>query len=303
MKLLRFNVIFIPVLALCLGAVGYISRDLLVENARKQVIQNARIMLETALSSRTYTTKQIAPLLQQKNFKLESAFAELQKTLDDLPKTIDVGAPKDARSSARRGIVLAQRQAIEAQQQLIDSARDRFQELLDTQFHPQAVPAFAATEIFGYLHEKFPDYSYKEATLNPTNPRNRPTDWETDVVNQFRTENSSNAEFTSTRETPGGTSLFLARPIRIDNVSCLQCHSTPDKAPPEIVKFYGTSNGFGWKMDEIIGAQIVSVPMSLALEIANQTFHSLLKWLTGAFFGIGLTGNLAAAFVVARKRR
>jgi hypothetical protein len=166
---------------------------------------------------RTYTTKQVAPLLQQKNFKLQSAFAELQKTLHELPKTIDVDAAKDVRSGTQGGgFALAQRQAIEAQRRAIDSTKDRFQDLFGTEFHPQTVPAFAASEIFGYLHEKFPDYSYKEATLNPTNPRNRPTDWETDVVNQFRAENSANNEFTSTRETPSGTSLFLAKPIRIE---------------------------------------------------------------------------------------
>jgi hypothetical protein len=87
MRLLKFNLIFVPLLALCLGAVGYIARELLLENARRQVIENARIMMETALSSRTYTTKQVAPLLQQKNFKLQSAIAELQKTLDELPLT------------------------------------------------------------------------------------------------------------------------------------------------------------------------------------------------------------------------
>ena len=303
MKFLKFNLIFIPMLGACLGAVGYIGRELLLENARKQVIENARIMLETALSSRTYTTKQVAPLLQQKNFKLQGAFAELQKLLHELPKTIDVDAAKDVRSGARRGgFVFAQRQAIEAQQRVMDSTKDRFQDLFETDFHPQSVPAFAASEIFGYLHEKFPDYSYKEATLNPTNPRNRPTDWETDVVNKFRAESSANNEFTSTRETPSGTSLFLARPIRIDNVSCLECHSTPDKAPSEVVKFYGTANRFGWKMDEVIGAQIISVPMSLALKIADQSFHSLAQWLTGAFVGIGLTGNLAA-FVFSRRPR
>jgi hypothetical protein len=77
------------------------------------------------------------------------------------------------------------------------------------------------------LREKFPDLFYKEATLNPTNPRNRSTDWETDVVNQFRAAPESAVEFISTRETPSGTSLFFARPIRISNVSCLQCHSPP----------------------------------------------------------------------------
>ena len=45
-------------------------------------------------------------------------------------------------------------------------------------FRPQTVPAFAATEIFNYLRKKYPDYNYKEASLNPTNPRNRVVDWE-----------------------------------------------------------------------------------------------------------------------------
>ena len=70
-----------------------------------------------------------------------------------------------------------------------------------------------------------------------------------------------------------------------------------------VIKLYGTANGFGWKMDEVIGAQIVSVPMSLPLNMADQTFQSLMKWLAGAFLGIGLIGNLAAAVVAPRKRQ
>src|SRR5450432_685476 len=95
MKLLKFNLIFLPLLALCLGGVGYTARQLLQSNAREQIVQNARIMMETATSSRTYTTKQVAPLLQQKNFKLQSAIAEFQKTLDELPKDADPVIPKD----------------------------------------------------------------------------------------------------------------------------------------------------------------------------------------------------------------
>ena len=31
-----------------------------------------------------------------------------------------------------------------------------------------------------------------------------------------------------------------------------------------MVALYGTKNGFGWKLNETIGAQIISVPMSIA---------------------------------------
>jgi hypothetical protein len=300
MKLLKFNLIFIPFLALCLGLVGYTARRLLLDDARQHVIQNARIIMETMLSSRTYTTKQVAPLLQQKNFKLQTAVEEFRKTLDQMPKTVDPNAAKDIRGAKKEGFILGQQHVLQSQQQFLDSVKGRPAELIDDEFHPQSVPAFAATETFGYLREKFPDYFYKEATLNPTNPRDRATDWESDVVNQFR-GNSNQAEFISSRESPTGTALFLARPIRINNVSCLECHSTPDKAPTEMIKLYGGDNGFGWKLDDVIGAQIVSVPVSLPVHIAENAFRVIITWLGGAFGGILIVANIAVA-IVARQR-
>jgi hypothetical protein len=300
MKLLKFNLIFIPFLALCLGTVGYIARKMLLEDAQQHVVQNARIIMETMMSSRTYTTKQVAPLLQQKNFKLQTAVQEFRKTIDQMPKTVDPSAGKDIRGNEKKGFILGQQHALEAQQEFLESVKGKPEELVDTEFHPQSVPAFAATEIFGYLREKFPDYFYKEATLNPTNPRDRATDWESDVVNQFR-GSPTQEEFISTRESPIGTTLFLARPIRINNVSCLECHSTPDKAPGEMIKLYGGDNGFGWKMDDVIGAQIVSVPVSVPVHIAENAFRAIIAWLGGAFGGILIIANVAVVIVVRQR--
>jgi hypothetical protein len=296
MKLLKFNLIFVPVLALCLGAVGYIARKMLLENAREHVIDNARIIMETMLSSRTYTTKQVAPLLQQKNYKLQTAISEFRKTIEEMPKGLDPAAPKDIRGNAKKSYILGQQHALDLQQQFLESVKGRPEELLDTEFHPQSVPAFAATEIFSYLREKFPDYFYKEATLNPSNPRNRATDWESDVINQLRTS-SKQTEFINTRESATGTALVLARPIKVSNVSCLECHSTPDKAPAEMIKLYGTANGFGWKLDDTIGAQVVSVPVSVPVRMAEDALRVIVTWLAGAFGGIVLVANIAVAIV------
>jgi hypothetical protein len=300
MKLLKFNLIFIPFLAICLGLIGYIARKMLLDDAKQHVVQNARIIMETMLSSRTYTTKQVAPLLQQKNFKLQTAIEEFRKTIEQIPKALDPNASKDIRGNAKKSFVLGQQHELEAQQQFLESVKGRPDELIDNQFHPQSVPAFAATEIFGYLREKFPDYFYKEATLNPTNPRDHATDWESDVVNQFR-GNPAQAEFISTRESPTGTALFLARPIKVNNVSCLECHSTSDKAPVEMIKLYGVDNGFGWKLDDVIGAQIVSVPVSVPVHIAENAFRVIITWLGGAFGGILIIANIGVA-LVARQR-
>lgn len=141
-------------------------------------------------------------------------------------------------------------------------------------FRPQIVPAFAATEVFNYLRKKYPDYFYKEASLNPTNPRNRVVDWEEDILNVFRNRPDLML-LDGERMTPLGKSLFLAKPMRAGK-SCLECHTTPAEAPQEMVKLYGPANGFGWKENEIIAAQIVSVPVSLPVEMANRSFRRLL---------------------------
>ena len=55
-----------------------------------------------------------------------------------------------------------------------------------TTFLPQAIPFFASTTTFEQIRQTYPDYTYKEAALNPTNLRDRATDWEADMINYFR---------------------------------------------------------------------------------------------------------------------
>src|SRR5580698_320396 len=70
-------------------------------------------------------------------------------------------------------------------------------------FLAETVPAFGATTTFNSLRKSYPDYDYKEATLNPTNPRDRATDWEADIVQRFRND-STTTQVSGTRDTPMG---------------------------------------------------------------------------------------------------
>jgi HAMP domain-containing protein len=149
-------------------------------------------------------------------------------------------------------------------------------------FLPQSVPAFGATEIMTLLRKKYPDYAYKEAALNPTNLRNRAAEWEADIVNAFRAD-PSRPEISGMRETPTGRSLYLARPFQIKDPACLACHTTPEMAPAAMVRIYGPNNGFGWQLNEVIGAQIVSVPMDLPIRNANHAFVTFMSSLTVVF--------------------
>lgn len=237
MKLLaKFNLIFFTVFAIGMGVAAYVSKTFLDRNARTEVVEQARLMMELTLSTRQYTGTQVRPLL--------------------------------------------------------NSQADR------EKFLPQTVPAYAATETFRYLHSQYPEYTYKEATLNPTNLQDRATDWETDVVNLFRNA-PSKTEFVGERNTPTGRSLYLARPIKT-NQTCEECHSTPEVAPPAMIRTYGSANGFGWRVGEIVGAQIVSVPEAVPLGLASAAFKELITALLGVAAFILLALNALLMLTVIR---
>jgi protein-histidine pros-kinase len=167
------------------------------------------------------------------------------------------------------------------------------------QFLPQTVPAYAATQTFNQLREAHPEYTYKEATLNPTNPRDRAVDWENDVIQQF-VNNDKEASQVGERDTPTGRSLYFARPIRITDPACLQCHTTPEAAPESMLKLYGPANGFGWKLNDVVGAQIVSVPMAVPTKHAQQAFITFMAILGGIFIFIVIILNVLLHSLVIR---
>ncbi|HYG68001.1 MAG TPA: DUF3365 domain-containing protein, partial [Anaeromyxobacteraceae bacterium] len=163
----------------------------------------------------------------------------------------------------------------------VEKSDDPFRELCASkgfvasdEFRPQTVPAYGATELFSQLRKRYPEFFYKEAASNPTNPRNRAVDWEEDLIKYFR-NNPDAKVLDGERDTPLGRTLFLARPMRAPK-ACLECHSTPSAAPASMVKLYGPANGFGWSENEVIAAQIVSVPVALPVRNANAAFQHIL---------------------------
>lgn len=189
-------------------------------------------------------------------------------------------------SNARDEILRTGRLMMEASSAARDYTTARIQPLLETQlkyvFLPETVAAFAATEQFNELRKKHEDFGYKEAALNPTNPRDRASDWEADIINKFR-QTPATQELFGERDTPTGRSLFVARPLQIKNPACLECHSTVDVAPKTMIDVYGSSNGFGWKLNDIIGAQVVTVPMAVPVARATQSFRTFMVALLGVF--------------------
>jgi HAMP domain-containing protein len=169
-------------------------------------------------------------------------------------------------------------------------------------FLPQTIPFFAAQTVLRELPASYHDYAYKEASLNPKNPADRATNWEADIINTFQ-NNPEKWELVSERDTAEGPTLNLARPVRLDNEGCLSCHSTPQRAPSSMIDLYGTEGGFGWKRGQVVGAQIVTVPMAVAFAKAHRLFLVLIGGVAAVFAATLLLSNLLLHFLIVRPVR
>ncbi|HVC62886.1 MAG TPA: DUF3365 domain-containing protein [Acetobacteraceae bacterium] len=235
----KFNLALMAAFLLGLALAAAMSWRIVHENARREVLQEAAIMMAQASAVRDYTTSEIDPLLTEQ---------------------------------------------------------------LKVRFLPHSVPFWAAQTVLRSMARQFPDYTYKEAALNPTDPADRATDWESAIINDFG-HHPSLTQLTTTRDAPAGPILEYARPIRITDKSCLACHSTPDAAPQTMIDLYGSANGFGWHLGDVIGAQVVSVPMSVALQRADAAFKVYLGGLAVVFVAIFVLLNLLLHFVIVRPVR
>lgn len=151
------------------------------------------------------------------------------------------------------------------------------------EFIPQAIPSYSVREVFEILRKNpnYKDYFYKDALLNPTNLRDKADDFEAKIVEQFR-EKSDLKEISGFRTKAGEKVFYYTRPIVVTKQSCLRCHSTPEAAPKSQLVTYGPQNGFGWKLNKVLGVQTIYVPSEEVFAIA----HQYLALVMGIFIGI-----------------
>ncbi len=163
---------------------------------------------------------------------------------------------------------------------------------LAVDFVPQSVPAYSAREVFEVLRKRteYEDFFYKEATLNPTNLRDKADRFETQIVERFR-KNKNLKELDGFREIPGGDIFYIARPLSVTESTCLACHSTFNVAPKTMIDRYGSVNGFGWKLHEIVGAQIISVPARKVIQKTQQSSFWILGIVSTMFIAVIILVN------------
>jgi protein-histidine pros-kinase len=217
LKLLaKFNIILLVIFGAGGLLIAHFAYSFLVGNARREVLEEAQLMMASAKAVRDYTQDDLSALLEQ--------------------------TPQHS-----------------------------------VRFIAETVPSFGSTWTFDKLRDQYPAYTYHEAALNPTNLKDRATDWESEIIEDLRSH-PDQYQAIGERDTAVGRQLFIARPIKPDK-SCMECHSTPSAAPRSMLNVYGPVHGFGWKINDVVGAQIISVPMSVPIRIADRAYKDLLFFL------------------------
>ncbi len=151
-------------------------------------------------------------------------------------------------------------------------------------FISEAVPAFSARKVFERFRNdpEFNDFQYKEATLNPTNPKDRADQFEAQLVETFR-QQPSLKELSGYRSAAGQQLFYIAKPLSVSKSSCLVCHSTPESAPKSMIATYGTEGGFGWRLNEVVAAQTIYVPADEILAHTHQAWALIMSIFTMVF--------------------
>jgi methyl-accepting chemotaxis protein len=141
-------------------------------------------------------------------------------------------------------------------------------------------------------NEEYQNFFFKDAILNPTNLRDKADDFEVKIIDRFRNEPELK-NVSGFRDSYGEKLFYSARPFSLKKESCLRCHSTPEVAPKSHITSYGSENGFGWKLKEILGTQIIYVPASEVIKNARRASLIFISIFIGIFaFVIWLIGDL-----------
>jgi HAMP domain-containing protein len=237
----RFTILLSAIFLLGASIGSLVLWPVLQARAEGEVASKGALLLEAMNAVRSYTNTHVVPLLQG---------------------GVIMGPADPARGAAGPGPVAVGGEPAAAAGGGSDAGK----------FIPESVPAYSAREVFSKMQEsgKTTGFVYREVSLNPTNPLNRADEFESRLVQ--RMEGSTQAEYAAFCDRAGQRFYYVAHPMRMTSERCLTCHGDPAAAPASMIAQYGAANGFGWKMNSVIAAQIVYVPADEVLRAALRSF-------------------------------
>lgn len=112
---------------------------------------------------------------------------------------------------------------------------------------------------------------YKIASTNPRNLVNSASENEKNLLKKFN--NGELKKFTTQITKENHNYIYYAMPISKNKESCMRCHSTPDVAPAELIKKYGSTRGFNEKIGEIRAFISTSLPLDIEINKMQELYN------------------------------
>ena len=149
------------------------------------------------------------------------------------------------------------------------------------EFIPETMStSFVARNIFEEVNKSFPDYLIKFSSDHPRNPTNAANQEELKLIDYFR-KNPNATEWTGSLKMGGKNYMIHCSPMRMVQ-SCLQCHGRPEDAPASLSANYGTKNGFNYALGEVVGLDLVGIPLDrLNAAITKEAVNQLIVMMIG----------------------
>jgi len=144
-------------------------------------------------------------------------------------------------------------------------------------FFPEIMSGFVvARGTFEIFKKSSPEYTFKQATLDPLNASNKADQDEVKFIENF--DRNPGLKSSEGRITKNGVDLFyFAQPIKVSSQGCLNCHGDPADAPKDQVEIYGTETGYNWKMGATVAAFVVYIPTAAAMAAAKHLSLTLVS--------------------------
>ena len=159
-------------------------------------------------------------------------------------------------------------------------------------FIPHAMSTtFVGREIMGRLRKRFPDFKYKRAASNPTNPVNQADAFELSMLEWFN-ENPQAREWHGLIQKNNRSFYTRLRAITARD-ECLRCHGVPEDAPRDMKAIYGTTGGFGYEVGSVVAADTIYIPVDVTFVRIKEA-----AWLVFLIAGASLFGLLGLFYLL-----
>ncbi len=144
----------------------------------------------------------------------------------------------------------------------------------EDRFYPEIMSGFVMTRgVWEIFEKRFPDYKFKQATIDPLYPSNKADADELKIIDDF-SKNREKKNIEGVMEKNGQQFYYFAKPVDVEG-KCLRCHGEADEAPKDQIEIYGTEHGYDWHKGQIVSTSIIYVPIASALAAAKKSATSL----------------------------